>query len=69
MERNYIEKGTWKERGFFDHRNYVKKSMWKRRGFFDQQNYIKKARGNDVEILRNWYPTYRCNIHVESMLI
>ena len=41
--RNYIEKSTCKQRGFFVHRNCIEKSTWKQRGFFDHWNYIEKS--------------------------
>ena len=41
--KNYIEKSTWKQRGFFDQRNYTEKSTWKQRRFFYHQNYIAKS--------------------------
>ena len=36
-------KGTWKQRGFFDHRNDVEKSIWKQREFFEHRNYFEKS--------------------------
>ena len=41
LPQNYIEKSTWKQRGFFDYQNFIDKSSWKQLSKLNQKKVVK----------------------------